>query len=420
VHGDVCLTCHPAPADSLAGIWNGTCEQAGCHAAPLHPGVDLHGEDHGEGTDCWSCHEFGWDCTDCHGHIYDREPPTTTSNAAASYVGDATITLFPYDPPTADNVPPGGWGVKATYYRVDGGPVQMGTSILVPAPVLGTATHTIEFWSLDNRLNTEAPHKFATFTVSPGAPPPPMGVLTATPSGGSFSLTWSGGTGPYTVVVDGSDHATTGSVSYLYSPTVAGIYLLLVRDSLGFESNNVSVDYAPSAPVQVDYTYTGAPQTFTVPAGVTSVHVVIRGAGGGAGGPSLDEEDFGSDGDPGGLSSVTRLATVHRADGGSGGIGASGLSDGAAGGNGGTSIHAGFASTVGGGAAGDLGTNADLTGDVWAAHGGNGGSGGRLEGDITVAPGDVLTIVVGGGGRSAWGPTNSFGLNGSVSVSYIP
>jgi hypothetical protein len=222
------------------------------------------------------------------------------------------------------------------------------------------------------------------------------------------------------VVVDGSDLATTSGTSYLYSPAVPGTYLVHVRDSLGGLTNSVVVDYAPAEATRVDFGYTGAPQTFTVPAGVTSLHVVVYGAGGGAGGPSLDEEDFGYDGGAGGLSSLTHLTTTYTANGGGGGIGALGLSDGAAGTNGGASSHAGFISTPGGGSAGDLGTNADMLGVPWASYGGDGGSGGGLVGDIAVTPGDVVTIIVGRGGLSAWGPLESYGQNGAVSISYIP
>ena len=181
IHGDDCGLCH---ATLVRGsfVWNQTCEQEGCHAEPFHPGIDDHNIEHdGNGPNCWSCHdpepELG-DCVDCHAHIYDETPPTTTSDAVAGYVGNALITLTAYDPPSSDNIPPGGWGVKKTYYQVDGGTLHTGTLIFVAAPGEGTESHTIEFWSLDNRGNTEA-HKKVTFTVSEGLPDatPPFGTM---------------------------------------------------------------------------------------------------------------------------------------------------------------------------------------------------------------------------------------------------
>ena len=85
----------------------------------------------------------------------DSVPPVTTSNAQASYSENAVITLT-----ASDDV--GGSGVKATYYRLDGGVQTTGT--VISTSVLGA--HTVEFWSVDNRDNFETPHGFAAFTVT--------------------------------------------------------------------------------------------------------------------------------------------------------------------------------------------------------------------------------------------------------------
>ena len=88
----------------------------------------------------------------------DVTPPTTTSDAQASYPGAATIHLV-----GTDGV---GSGVAATYYRLDSGAQQAGTLVNVAAPASDTANHTLEFWSVDASGNVEAPHKTASFTVA--------------------------------------------------------------------------------------------------------------------------------------------------------------------------------------------------------------------------------------------------------------
>jgi len=108
-------------------------------------------------------------------------PPVTTSDAKASYVGAAAVKLMASDG--------AGRGVAYIYYSVDGARVHLftvgmvaQTSFTVPAPLIGTASHTIEFWSQDMAGNVEA-HKSATFTVT--APP----VLTVATTALSFKAT---------------------------------------------------------------------------------------------------------------------------------------------------------------------------------------------------------------------------------------
>jgi hypothetical protein len=110
---------------------------------------------------CWDCHEDSYGkCTTpaCHG--YNRVPPKTTSNAEATYLGTATVKLAA----TATQS-----SVFKTYYRVDGSLVQSGTTIVVAPPASGSATHTIEFWSLDSTLNSEEHHLVDIRVISPNA-----------------------------------------------------------------------------------------------------------------------------------------------------------------------------------------------------------------------------------------------------------
>ncbi len=90
--------------------------------------------------------------------LLDTTPPTTTSNAVASYTGTATITLT-----ATDNI--GGSGVATTRYRIDTGSEQTGTSIAIAPPPSGSVLHTIYFWSVDNATKVET-EQSATFTVT--------------------------------------------------------------------------------------------------------------------------------------------------------------------------------------------------------------------------------------------------------------
>jgi parallel beta-helix repeat protein len=87
----------------------------------------------------------------------DVTPPVTTSDAVASYNDAATITLFPTDDDS---------GVWITYYRIDGGPYMVGTSI----GVSGFGAHAVDFYSVDNENNVEAT-KTAEFTIEDTIPP---------------------------------------------------------------------------------------------------------------------------------------------------------------------------------------------------------------------------------------------------------
>jgi len=90
----------------------------------------------------------------------DITPPVTASDLKAAYAGPVTIRLTPTD--DASNPAK---GVQGTFYRVDGGTQTSGTVIAVAQPGSGTATHTVQFWSIDGSGNTEAAHA-GTFTVT--------------------------------------------------------------------------------------------------------------------------------------------------------------------------------------------------------------------------------------------------------------
>jgi hypothetical protein len=112
-------------------------------------------------------------------------PPVTTSDAKDSYTDDATVELTATDGE--------GQGVAYIYYSVDGDRVHLftvgmvaQTSVVIEAPIVGTVTHTIAFWSQDKAGNVEA-HNSKTLTVSAAAPTAPV-ATTLTIKAGDTSL----------------------------------------------------------------------------------------------------------------------------------------------------------------------------------------------------------------------------------------
>ncbi len=76
----------------------------------------------------------------------DNTAPTTMDNAPAGWVNnDVTVTFTASD---------SGSGVADTYYTVDGGAQQQGTSVVITAE----GKHTISYWSVDKAGNIESPH----------------------------------------------------------------------------------------------------------------------------------------------------------------------------------------------------------------------------------------------------------------------
>ncbi|NOV04746.1 cadherin-like beta sandwich domain-containing protein [Paenibacillus planticolens] len=81
-----------------------------------------------------------------HAPTVDNTPPVTTDNAPANWVNnDVTVTLTASD---------SGSGVHATYYTVDGGAQQTGTTVTISAE----GTHTLTYWSVDKAGNIEVAH----------------------------------------------------------------------------------------------------------------------------------------------------------------------------------------------------------------------------------------------------------------------
>lgn len=86
--------------------------------------------------------------------VEDLTPPTTTSDAASTYVSSANIHLY-----ATDNA--GGSGVAHTYYILDGGATHEGTAVSVS----GLGGHTLSYWSVDVAGNPEIPTPVS-FTIT--------------------------------------------------------------------------------------------------------------------------------------------------------------------------------------------------------------------------------------------------------------
>lgn len=150
--------------------------------------------------------------------------------------------------------------------------------------------------------------------------------------------------------------------------------------------------------------------TFSVSSGGI-VHVIISGAGGGAGGPIYEDLcAYYGNGTPGGASIVSIGGTEWRANGGLGASGevnycnGSGINYGVDAAVGNTNSPPGWTTTNGGGSSGGSKYYWG-SGDDWEQYGGNGGNGGKLEKDnLNVSAGDIYTVTVGSKGQPNGNP----------------
>jgi len=154
----------------------------------------------------------------------------------------------------------------------------------------------------------------------------------------------------------------------------------------------------PAARAQTTFSYTGSVQTYTVPAGITTLTLQVAGGGGGGGG--ADENGAGSAGGNGALVSGTVSVTpgqVIKIYVGGGGV------------NGYTSNFGHTCSNsagAGGGAGGAGGFAGGAGGQAGCSGWSGGGGGGGAASVVTNAAGTVL-LVAGGGGGGQGGSWNS-------------
>jgi large repetitive protein len=109
----------------------------------------------------------------------DTKAPVTTATVCPSGWTKCSVTL------TLSATDSGGSGLKATYYKIDGGSQQTYTK-----PITLTSSATVTYWSVDNAGNVEQAHTFAPQIDTT----PPVTTAAASPSGwtnGSVTLTLS-------------------------------------------------------------------------------------------------------------------------------------------------------------------------------------------------------------------------------------
>ncbi|MEJ2200894.1 MAG: hypothetical protein P8X63_07760, partial [Desulfuromonadaceae bacterium] len=176
VHGNDCATCHPTPYDTIkTETWNKGCQQGGCHTSYHDESTIAHlaweNAYNSSGNDCAICHiQSSWavteeQCKNCHAAFApgDVSPPTTSTDALATYVGPAKIGFS-----ISDN---GKVGVGRTFYQLDGGAVTAaGKHLFVGNDAAGQ--HELKFWSKDQSGNTELTQNTVYFSVVEDTAPP--------------------------------------------------------------------------------------------------------------------------------------------------------------------------------------------------------------------------------------------------------
>ena len=172
----------------------------------------------------------------------DTSPPLTSSNAAPSYVGTATITITATDGAA-------GSGVAHTYYVLDGAPAVEGTRVVVTPPGSGAATHTLQFYSIDNVGNIEAARPVPAFAFTVEAPPvdltPP---ITSSDAVASYLST-------ATIHLTATDNPGGSGVAHTYyvldgAPAVEGTVVVVAPPGSGTAAHTLqfySVDKADNA-----------------------------------------------------------------------------------------------------------------------------------------------------------------------------
>jgi hypothetical protein len=160
----------------------------------------------------------------------DNEPPVT-SICFDTVTGEVTLLAVDYPIPK-------GSGVKATYFKIDGG----ATETYVGSFLLGEGSHTVEFWSEDNAGNVES-HKTRTYVLDTT---PPEVELTS-PEDGKLYLFGS----PIMDRILGSGTLCIGSVPVAASATDEGAGVALVM--FAFDNGDSGFDDDGSDGFTYDY-----------------------------------------------------------------------------------------------------------------------------------------------------------------------
>ena len=435
-HASKCEICHQGenPAAPLIGTWDKTCTASGCHAQ-VHssgPAINHDGMYWNSSESCNLCHDTsggypgpGDNCSRCHDPSYtaasvgDHQPPTTTSNALATYVGAGSIHLTATDAGTS--------GVSVTWFLLDGSPRwTLGTDVGFAAPPSGSRSRTLQFYSVDHGRNAEA-IKSVSFTVqaaTPAAPSAPTGI-SAVAGNTQVTITWTAGTGStsslvrygttsglYTVTIDPATSPRT--ISGLTNGTT--IYYQVGAKNIAGTTWAAEGSVTPAAASSGSQTWTTpGSYTFTIPAGVTSLTIDVLG-GGGEGGMEVPT----GGGATGGTATITYVSLNVVGNGGTGGRNNTSSGVGL-GGSGGLATCTGSlcaSLTTINGTRGEDGGWYPPPDDSWGMGGaggapngkpgidpqladsggpGGGGGGGEVTGTIPVTPGGTVTIGIGSG-----------------------
>jgi hypothetical protein len=217
----------------------------------------------------------------------DATPPTTASSfnplSGTAYPADQAVVLTP-----ADNAQ--GWGVESTYYSIDGGPYSTGTTFTVS----GDGLHTFSYYSVDKAGNSETAHASAEFLIDTVAPQTASTVVAGTTYTGAQTFFLSptdagaGVTDTLWQLDSTSGPWTSGTFVTVSAPATGTVAHTLYWYSHDYATNSEAVNSAmfsvsaPGAGTSESFGFTGADQTFVVPAGVTSINVTLYGAAGGA------------------------------------------------------------------------------------------------------------------------------------------
>ena len=190
--------------------------------------------------------------------------------------------------------------------------------------------------------------------------------------GDTINYTVQSGSLPTGLSLNSSTGAITGNANAVGSDTVSSFTL---RATAGGKTADRAFTITVKAPVSTTYSYTGSNQTFTVPTGLTSFVVDIKGAGGG------NQGNAGAGGN-GGRTQGTRTAT------------------------------AGQSYIIIVGEKGKLSSGSSFGGGgSYTAGNGNGGGGGGLSGIFLTSytHGNSVAIAGGGGGGAYGGATGGHG-----------
>src|SRR5665648_410117 len=219
----------------------------------------------------------------------DTTPPVTTSDAAASYWGAATIRLTATDAE----------GVAYIYSKIDDGIARLFTvgtgspaaSVVIAAPAAGSVTHKLQYWAQDTAGNVEA-RKTVTSTVAAS----PFTITKTVGANGSidgnssvdsgsdavFTITPAAGYSVADVTVDGDSKGKISSYTFTNvtaNHSISATFAVTVTREKWKVTFKVS---RSSAPVNTKVKYSGTVRTSTGRAGSGVVTIQKRRASGGS------------------------------------------------------------------------------------------------------------------------------------------